>query len=958
MADFSTLESIFTMLTPSDIAGGLKLSLGGSKDEFNDVFRGLATVLENDGRGVLTASDLLDKVNSLSTGTDPIKKEELQSAITIFGNPGFFGLADAKNSRVKNDVKSASSVVPIIGNTFDLNNFPVMLLTSRSPFFHPAHRHTRKVEVFLNSLPPLVVASMAPYLEVEFQTVRNPSVQLQTMSQLKFLMGSVKKDDNDSQGDLQGANKALIEGSQNETSGAEFDFAGMEMFTSPQTMVNPTPNLNVGTDGLRYTEILDPFRPFASLESATITVTPAVGMYSYKKAQMVIKLHDRSRLAEISDLIRPQSYSNTTLWLTYGYRAPQQKDNPYFEFINGNMMMREAYGIINSNFSFDAVGQVTINLELFTKGVHELRTMSISDTRGDAQADFDTIKRLALEIQAYRKQLKLDPPEGINKEIRVFQVLGAAEQGEFPDLSPSQVSEAINALQAKKGDKDAAAVSRLVTALKTLYKSDQSKTKFDLKTRFEKRVTQTIQKKFIELQSGPDPFLPSDVGGNKASPVIPLLRSYYNEPTNQNVKDFRRYAVSFGKLFSVFAGQCVASANVVDELQVFFYGFNDQCGPISGHSIAEFPIDMVTFLDQYRAHVQRRGGEKVTLDEFLQLVVNGQVLDNRAIGYGLRAYYEPYDPKNADPTIRQNKENDFEKAVSSYTKQYGPFKKPVIEMYVETSHEKAADAGEADILAQLAYSAKDASLLFNKDLQGKKLKRIMRIHVYDKQLNPNKAAETLLRSSDGRSFLSLPSTDFAKSFLKQDGLLSSLPDSLKSVLGATAIEKAADDANSGVKLSTFTNARAVKDFVSRLVPTLTYGANGSTIITANLASKNDPQLSTVNMLRALTTKNSANPNGSGEGGIPLRVIPAQLTMQSMGCPLATMAQQYFIDFNTGTTVDNLYIVTGLTHVIQPGKFETQWQLGYCDAYGVFEGASNIVDFVKTISADLSGKGTQ
>jgi hypothetical protein len=58
----------------------------------------------------------------------------------------------------------------------------------------------------------------------------------------------------------------------------------------------------------------------------------------------------------------------------------------------------------------------------------------------------------------------------------------------------------------------------------------------------------------------------------------------------------------------------------------------------------------------------------------------------------------------------------------------------------------------------------------------------------------------------------------------------------------------------------------------------------------------------------------------------------------MGNPLATMAQYYFIDFQTGTTLDNIYIVTGLTHSFSPGKYETSWQFGYGDAYGVFEGA--------------------
>ena len=95
------------------------------------------------------------------------------------------------------------------------------------------------------------------------------------------------------------------------------------------------------------------------------------------------------------------------------------------------------------------------------------------------------------------------------------------------------------------------------------------------------------------------------------------------------------------------------------------------------------------------------------------------------------------------------------------------------------------------------------------------------------------------------------------------------------------------------------------------------------------------------MLRTMTIKNASHANGSGDGGITLRVIPATLTLETLGNPLATMAQQYFVDFQTSTTLDNLYIVVGLTHQFSPGKFATSWQLGYSDAYGVFESAPAI-----------------
>jgi hypothetical protein len=443
--------------------------------------------------------------------------------------------------------------------------------------------------------------------------------------------------------------------------------------------------------------------------------------------------------------------------------------------------------------------------------------------------------------------------------------------------------------------------------------------------------------------------LPHEAKGKTASqeedPLVAEVKRFLKDPQTK-VTDFHKQVVSFGKLLSVFALQSIISANIVDEIQVFFYSLNEQCGPVSSHSLAEFPIDMATFLDQYRDHIVRRGGERITLEEFLQLVINAQLLDNRAIGYGLRSFYEPYDPKNKSAQVAKDREKQFESALAAQTAKYGPFKKPAIEMYVETSHQRAVTEGESDILLQQAYSAKDATMKFDKDVQSNKLKRIMRIHLYDKQVNPHRAASQLLKDESGRGFIEVPSTDYAKQFVfdKQLG---------DGFFQQKVFEGVQQDVKTGkVKLTEFTNARQVKDVVSKMVPTITFGSNGTTIIAANLTSKNEPLLSTVNMIRSNTVKNTAAPNGSGEGGIPLRVIPATLSLTTLGCPLATMAQIYLFDAGTGTSVDGLYIVTGLTHTLAGGKFETAWSMAFADGFGVFEGAPSIISLINSIPTDI------
>ena len=70
-------------------------------------------------------------------------------------------------------------------------------------------------------------------------------------------------------------------------------------------------------------------------------------------------------------------------------------------------------------------------------------------------------------------------------------------------------------------------------------------------------------------------------------------------------------------------------------------------------------------------------------------------------------------------------------------------------------------------------------------------------------------------------------------------------------------------------------------------------------------------------------------------------------MTMMGCPLIRCAQTFFIDFQTGTTIDNTYIINSLTHNIGPGLFNTSVEATPMDAYASFQGM-----LVETVANDV------
>lgn len=145
----------------------------------------------------------------------------------------------------------------------------------------------------------------------------------------------------------------------------------------------------------------------------------------------------------------------------------------------------------------------------------------------------------------------------------------------------------------------------------------------------------------------------------------------------------------------------------------------------------------------------------------------------------------------------------------------------------------------------------------------------------------------------------------------------------------------------------------VKRQISKFVPTIIYGSNGTLIKSLNYGSEQDAMLSTIMMLRNKTDdENVTNVNGSSKGDLPLRVIPGQLSISTMGCPLLEYMQQYFVDLGTGTTIDNLYNITGISHNFSPGSFISEIKFTFADAYGKYEGAQPLEVQIKSMSEQI------
>jgi hypothetical protein len=123
---------------------------------------------------------------------------------------------------------------------------------------------------------------------------------------------------------------------------------------------------------------------------------------------------------------------------------------------------------------------------------------------------------------------------------------------------------------------------------------------------------------------------------------------------------------------------------------------------------------------------------------------------------------------------------------------------------------------------------------------------------------------------------------------------------------------------------------------------MTYGSTNSAILSADLGSVNNPQLATIMMQRQGQGEGMTSAQ-STEKGLPTKINPVQLSLEVIGCPLFRFSQQFFVDFGTGTTADNVYAVTSISHKFAPGSFQTSLGLVQLDTFGQYETMLNVVE---------------
>lgn len=749
------------------------------------------------------------------------------------------------------------------------------LIEINSPFLSLPTRNVVPISLFCNSIPTVEMSRALPFVNLRVVSPINGVVngKAKTLSIGSFLMGqdanfkegTVERDIAESSRSVRLPGGVLVpDGS---IPGNQSVF-GMEMFTMPQTLINA--DMTVGSRGTR---ILDRMRPLMSLKNVSIQIVPAGhAAFAYKEATINIQIHDRSRMQEVGQLLRPDMFGYNFIELEYGWAHPDDtgSDNPYAVFINA-FRQKELYTVVSSNMGVESDGSVSVSIRCSLKGMRDLLNMTgISDDWVDAAVAtkmFDSLNKTVSEVLSDDSDVKSAEDIRYAEIVRSISKSGANGRFGISAEEMDQIKLYLGRLS-KTGDGD---LAQLRTQLVDLFGPDGTGGEYK---KLNDSATSTFNSKLDSMLKSKE----IKEFGKRA-----VTNADLSDTTPYDTAAPNRKYITLGKLITCMLGSPLTKGNFA-EIQLCFYTFNSDAGAMNRRNIAEFPIPVQSVRNAFSEAIKT--DPKMPLKKLMRVMLT-LVNDGSAPAYGMQ---QP--PKLAEGETEKQADIDKRNATNSQSMtNYGcrstSFKRPVIEYMMDS----------------IAIDGKP----------------VLRVHFFDKRSTPNDEAIHLLDVSLGNGpteLLALVST------LQQgtQGDASVLQEAARAgIVNVNTV-------NGKENYTLNTNSKVLKSFIKRTVASLTYGTPTSVMSDFSVQSIDMQDFETALLIQAANGTRIPGQQQLDSPQNDMQIYPMSFSATIFGCPLIDYAQEFFIDLDTGTSLDNVYVVNGITHNIDKGKFSTSLDL--------------------------------
>lgn len=734
---------------------------------------------------------------------------------------------------------------------------------------------------------------------------------------------------------------------------------GMEMFTMPQSLISKKKGVNI-----------DPFRPFMSIKSVTInTQSAGQGLIAWNTAELVLEVYDRHRLNDIAFLLDPGKYGFTKFEISAGWRH-QDPSSPYGKYLN-RLKTKEVYALKSSSYRFNDSGVVTVNLSLAMSGQREMSNTSMfSSSPGGAGIrelhesliqDLQTVRAGTTAINSRRTTGNLLPTSIVTQadsdsamildNNALQRVKNARGQGNMSEDDRAEFSAALNSLTSSR-------FTEYYTMLDTyvgnfLEQCGLSGQKINLDfTRPGDEYTYRWSTEDTWLYKGPenDDFVPMTGG-------IDIVEAEFRSQIDEQRSSIESGDdITFDKLFinAIVKRLLLGDTPPADEIHVFIYQFNRKCPGLANQYIGNFRINNNTVREKLKKSIREtqnltvatftsviRSEMKDKLNTQFSIVTGAQLTEIE--GYRTQID-EERDKLRQQTATREDRTTRQSQATSETTRAALQTEIDALDTVITALENKIADLQDKiDDLVEAGETSQQRTLSTSKiempDLkilvQSKRSqdgKNILRMHVYDGKSKPNELQTFLSNLNNGFSIdardLNLRRGETGEEVITNRDSRTALIENLKSK-GVLISRDTIDEY--GVPSQRYvvnTQSHKLKHTIKDSMPSITYGVAGTAInkISMNMLSDDNIQAHFLLQTQNENTPNTNNSQTPGSQEDAQKIMPANISIDLMGCPLLKYGQEYFVDFDTNTDLDNVYAMTKITHNISPGVFKTTAQL--------------------------------
>lgn len=888
---------------------------------------------------------------------------------------GTFGIpveakSKAKSGPVPNTKKIFGSesefynIEDIVGGDNNLNktpqtpsklnpNFSAIMINN--PYLRIGAKNFLETATFFNCATTMEMTKSYPYFRAQMVVptfVKNKGNKVfRSATVTQFLFGDLKEEEKTEIYKIFEREFQKEEAGEVYRKGATVD---MSMFTMPQTFVNMdekyighNSNQKIKPEDTvnRLNFVQDPTQPFMSIEKFDINIAPSAGLMSYKTGTMAIVLHDKARMQDVAPLIKPDLFGafGAEIILEYGYKhmdVINERDtySPIGHFINSSVTA-EKYMIQSSNISLDASGKIRIDLGLALKGPTDMRNIRIYPN------SIDSGTKTKLQNLSQSLNLLLKP----SARIYVNDII---------NVDVSKISSAIRSIRNKiKTLKKYATNTNRLTGIKPALINTDSINDFDTGTYLSIQLINELRSRITQLENignankdyrsniygnadkGYDPYwdldLESKLANHYKNKKISSFKSNRNVLVHNPSITPEKY-ITFGNLLTAIVGNYLGNSGRYDDIQLLFYTANSRCGEMSSRSLASMLIEKESlnkFLDDINAKNQI-----MTLEGLISSIIKDQIVNNQHISFGLADLYTD----NKKSKKANTKDETVKKTQERLIKIYG-IKPEEIESGI-------VDIDDAKFVMPIINFTFDTLT----DPEKNPDKTILKISVFDKNDNPYSSLYNIYKKKINKEF------DIKiKSIAKLYKEISNSSDKTKTSEFSRKVANLfqefikagilSEDGNTGVfKIEPTKSPESIKRIFKNHMPYLIYGSENSPITNANVTTMQDQLLATSYIVNA--SKNNNTLQNRFDIDVPLKIMPMQVDIDMIGNPWASFGHMYFIDFETNTTLDNIYVVTGMRHSFAPGVFNTNLKLSLQESFGTFEQSGEL--FSQAIKSTL------